>query len=699
MTTPTTSSETDDEHGVIAAVIEAMMRGGSDGLPIPCGCGNPHPRVTRHLIDYDPAAWRRLRVSVLKRDSYRCQVPDPEGQGVCGRPANVAGHVLGRRLGGCDRSSNLRAECKPHSDSDGGVQGNDERAAMEVARTLVTMSRSVTDPGSLGGARHMPPAMNKVSLSGGAGGKRAGQGRGGMDARSELTGGRDASVTLDPAPLTVRNTPGPDDPVWDGAPWLSELREVPSDAVWPRFMTLPHPRAVGTYGPEVVALFARMHAPRQLRWWQRLAAYRILEHDADGVLVWSEYIGTISRQGGKSWLLRVLALWRMLHGPERWGTQTVLHTGRDLGIVREVLKPAQSWGEANGLTPSRNNLEPGLSTAPHMEGSRWVIKAKHAVYGVAAGNALVDEGWDVPAVAVDEGIDPTMVEQESPQLGLWSTAHRLATALMLERRADALAELFEPVARLLLEWSTPDDIDRGDPRGWRAASPHWSAARERIVAKAYAKVLRGESLDPDEPDPIASFDAQWLNRWPRRLDLEGRVKDEPFTTDQAWQACLDPDASPADDAALFVGVEDDRGEGAVAVAAALATDGRVVIGGHRFGTRREAVDWAQDTAEAVDDAVMLVGASLVDDTELEGVEVPIDPAGSAETRTALPLLRELVRLGQVAHDGGSDATRAVVTARVRPAPGGNGILLTGTESTALLRCLSWVVQRAHRDRA
>jgi hypothetical protein len=470
-------------------------------------------------------------------------------------------------------------------------------------------------------------------------------------------------------------------------------------------MTVPHPRAVGTYGPEALEVFGRMHPGKRLRWWQRLAAYRILEHDDGGLLVWGEYVGTISRQGGKSWLLRVLALWRVLRASGRWGEQTVLHTGKDVAILREILKPAQSWGEAHGLYVSRNNLEPGLSTRAHMTGSRWIIRAKDAVYGYPSGNPLVDEGWAVPASIIDEGVEPTTVEQTSPQLGLWSTAHRRATGLMLERRANALGDLYSGAeGRLLLEWSTPAHLDRGDPLGWRMASPHWSAQRERLVAKAYAKVLRGETLDPEEPDPIASFDAQWLNRWPDPVPIEQRLPDEPLLDTRgtaearaAWRRCLDERAVPDPGSALYLAIEVD-GEGAGAAAAALTADGRVLMGGWRFPTRVEAVDWVQDTGETAADPLLLVGASMMGDPELAGLEIPVEPSGGVETRAALPLVRELVAEGRLAHDGGADTTAAVLGARVRPGVAATVMLLTGNESTALLRALLWAMRRAHLDR-
>ena len=47
--------------------------------------------------------------------------------------------------------------------------------------------------------------------------------------------------------------------------------------------------------------------------------------------------------------------------------------------------------------------------------------------------------------SIEEGLTPTMVEREQPQLLLVSTAHRLATALMLGRRQVALARSWRAV--------------------------------------------------------------------------------------------------------------------------------------------------------------------------------------------------------------------------------------------------------------
>ena len=63
------------------------------------------------------------------------------------------------------------------------------------------------------------------------------------------------------------------------------------------------------------------------------------------------------------------------------------------------------------------------------------------------------------AATVEEGLTPTMVERVQPQLWLVSTAHRLATELMLDRRRVALAGLEQGDGDLLVEWSTPQDAE------------------------------------------------------------------------------------------------------------------------------------------------------------------------------------------------------------------------------------------------
>jgi hypothetical protein len=271
-------------------------------------------------------------------------------------------------------------------------------------------------------------------------------------------------------------------------PWLAELvAEMPPDAIWPRLMTAPHPRAVGSLGAEFVA-WSDERSGGQLRWWQRLVAVRLLEIDADGRLVWEAALISTARQVGKSWLLRELALWRV-HQGERFGEpQDVLHTGKDLAICKEVQRRGRIWAKGRPAEYAVREVNGQEQIELLADGSRWLLRAKEAVYGYGSSLALVDEAWRVRASVVDEGLTPTMAEREQPQLILFSTAHRRATSLVLDRRRVALDSLHRSDGDLLIEWSSLSDSEDDDRAGWREASPYWSDRRERLVRGVWERV-------------------------------------------------------------------------------------------------------------------------------------------------------------------------------------------------------------------
>lgn len=58
-------------------------------------------------------AWRRLRIVVLNRDSWRCQIPKADGS-LCLAPATHVDHIVPRSKGGAHLDmANLRAACAP----------------------------------------------------------------------------------------------------------------------------------------------------------------------------------------------------------------------------------------------------------------------------------------------------------------------------------------------------------------------------------------------------------------------------------------------------------------------------------------------------------------------------------------------------------------------------------------------------------
>jgi hypothetical protein len=490
---------------------------------------------------------------------------------------------------------------------------------------------------------------------------------------------------------------GVDDPVWDQAPWLDALREVPANATWPRFMTVPHPRAVGTLGSEFVA--ETLLTPH-LRWFQQLWGYRLLEVDEDGRLVWDAWLMSMARQLGKSIGATELILWRQRQGDRFGGAQDCLHLADRLRTAKEVQRRARSWAKGYPGTWKVRESNESVEIEYLPDGSRWILRAGDAVYSFTGSLGIVDEGWKIKASIVEEGLAPTLIAREQAQLGLISTAHRRATGLMLDRRAAALEQLATGDGDLILEWSTPRSFDPADVAGWRLASPHWDARRERLIGAALTRALRGEeSGDPDEPDPIEAFRAQWLNQWPLRSRPVVVGKGEPLVDEEAWRAAEVDDPVVG---GLTVVVEDNRGAGAAAAAAGRLADGRIVVAGRVYRSLADAIGQARRWQSLLPGSRMLAGASLVNEPAIRPLIAGADLVGVAELRTGLALVRRLLGDGLLAHaaevategaEGASDLTDQVVGARVTESSILGLSLVPGRSD--LLRAAVWAVQSVH----
>ena len=485
---------------------------------------------------------------------------------------------------------------------------------------------------------------------------------------------------------------GLEHPVWR-VPWLDALRHVPDGATWPRLMTVPHPAATGSIGDQLIT-FAEERSGRALRWWQQLVCMRLLEVDADGRLCWEGCVLSTARQVGKSWLLRELCLWRIAQGDRFGEPQDVLHTGKDLAVCKEVQRPARIWAKARTDRFRVREVNGQEEIELLADGSRWMLRAKEAVYGYSVSLGVVDEGWKVRASSVDEGLTPTMAEREQPQLLLVSTAHRKATALMLGRRQAALAALEDADGDLLIEWSAPDGAPLEDRDAWRQASPHWGPRRDRLITRRFDAMLAGDVDDPEEPDPEQSFRAQWLNQWPRKPAEPGGPS-EPLLPDGVW-AGLTVSALQAT-GPIWVALEDDYGLGAAVACARRLDDGRLEVDGWLRGDWDSAILDAQALADGHTVRRLLVGASLMD-----RVPAPLrtiaQPRGATETRVGLALLRDLAINGQLVHDTATtdlDATLALATVKETA----TGLALFAKGPTHLVRAVVWAVGAAHRPAA
>jgi hypothetical protein len=426
-----------------------------------------------------------------------------------------------------------------------------------------------------------------------------------------------------------------------------------------------------------------------------------LEYDEEQHLVWLALLLSTSRQVGKSWLLRALSMWR-IHQSEWFGEeQLVIFTGKDLPVCREIQRPARHWaklhrGDGYGVRETNGQEE---IIAP--DGSRWIIRGRDSVYGYSGSFGVVDEAWHVPGSVVDEGLEPTMAEREQGQLILTSTAHRRSTSLYPSRRAAALGDVCDPADVLLVEWSAEPGADLDDPASWRAASPHWSARRERLISSKLARARNGEG-DPEDldDDPLSAFRSQWLNDWSVEREARLAGRDEPLVSADEWAAALDLAAVPPLGASVAIAVEDWYGKGSAVAVACRLPDGRVLVFGETYPRRSHAASRATQLAERYPGARLLLPASL---RAAEGfpspplVEAVVD-TGTTATREALPLLRELLGEAALVHDGSADLAGQVIAALVVPSSAGLAMSPHSPRSD-LLRCAAWAALDVARSDA
>jgi hypothetical protein len=431
-------------------------------------------------------------------------------------------------------------------------------------------------------------------------------------------------------------------------------------------MTGPHPNAVGSYGAEAVE-WLRECADLDLRWWQRLVLTRALEHDAAGRLVWIEVDVSTPRQVGKSVTIRALATWR-IHQEDRFGEpQTVLHTGKDLPVCKEVMRPARVWARTVGGYKVR---EANGAEEISIGESRWIVRARFSVYGYPVAVGLVDEAWGVEPEIVEDGVEPTLGDRADPQLWLVSTAHRRTTALFPLRREAAIAESNDPESTLIVEWSSPAGVQLEDREAWRAASPHWSPQRERLLVAKLGRVQRGVSEDPDEDDPVESFRSQYLNVWPRRT-LVTSLADEPLVTTDEWAAAVDLSGVFLAGEPVAVGVEDWFGLGAGVAVAGLLPDGRVLVTAETFRDRDAALAWAAWVVDERAGSVVIAGPSVPVDVIRDAVpDASVEKSTPAGQRSGLALVRMLTRQGRLVHGGDTVLADQLAKTRVSQREGG-----------------------------
>jgi hypothetical protein len=226
------------------------------------------------------------------------------------------------------------------------------------------------------------------------------------------------------------------------------------------------------------------------------------------------------------------------------------------------------------------------------------------------------------------------------------------------------------------------------------ASPHWTAQRERLVGKQLEAARAGEAdVVQDEADPVEAFKAQWLNAWPdRSVPVQNG---EPLLPAGLWASLRRAGLVTA--GPVWVAVEDDYGNGAAVACAARTGDGRVEVDGWHRDSWDQAIMDIHRLCAVRDVQGLLVGASLLLKMPPAMTPTPT-PAGTKETRTGLPLFRDLAADGLVVHDETTvELDAAVAGAFVRELQ--TGLSLERGDGFPLVKAAVWAVQATYRPAA
>ena len=306
--------------------------------------------------------------------------------------------------------------------------------------------------------------------------------------------------------------------------------------------------------------------------------------------------------------------------------------------------------ETAGAKVRRANGQEAIELA---DGSAWRIAASTLDGGVGSSVSLafVDEAWRVARDVVDGSIAPTMLERQSPQLVLVSTAGDGGSTLLLADRDDAIRQLAQPdTARtLLLEWSASPEAAIDDEDGWRMASPHWTPARLDALRHAF------ETTDE------SAFRRNYLNQWV----LAARS----WVAPGQWAAALEnPLELPATPPGTLAVNDMDGRPGACGYALAVVdAAGTVRLTGRAFPSRR-ALWAALETLVAERRGLTLLYPASFEKHVAKLSNVATVKVGTAEQRAGYGPTLSAVVDGRLKHDGDDELTRQILSATPATVP-------------------------------
>lgn len=255
--------------------------------------------------------------------------------------------------------------------------------------------------------------------------------------------------------------------------------------------------------------------------WQRWALVHALELNRDGTYRFRTVLLLVGRQNGKTSLLRVLTLWRMVE------TETpivVLGSSTNLEYAREA------WETTVALAEDRDAEADGtawVSKVGRANSNTYLLLNNRSRYKIATAGRRGGRSLAVDLGVADElrehhdwagwaAMSGTTTARPDPQLWALSNAGEADSVVLnhLQAQGRSFIETGEGDDTLaLFEWSAPEECELDDRRAWAMANPAMShtITEATLAGKCLslpAEVFRVEHLCQGVPTLNPALDPQ-----------------------------------------------------------------------------------------------------------------------------------------------------------------------------------------------
>jgi phage terminase large subunit-like protein len=242
--------------------------------------------------------------------------------------------------------------------------------------------------------------------------------------------------------------------------------------------------------------------------WQQQVARVALEH-AGGKLVYRDVVVSVPRQSGKTTLILVVVVHRMLASPRQrlvYGAQTRLAARGKLFDTWWPLLRASPLGELFTLTKAT-----GAEALRCRNGSILTLLSTEeaAGHGETLDLAVLDEAWALTAAA-EQSVRPAMVTRRNGQMWILSTAGTERSTYWRSKVAAGRTQAATGLDGMAyFEWSAGEDVDVTDPTAWATWMP------------ALGHTVEQDTIGADLASmPLPEWRRAYANQWPDE-SLEG----------------------------------------------------------------------------------------------------------------------------------------------------------------------------------